>query len=139
MKTQTTETTMTSPTKAQIDELALLELEMKKTKEVADRAKKLYDRALAPIAEYVDTRADNEEPYGLRGTKFLVEFGKKRSTRKLLDPRTALSMLERVKKGLGFANISIPIGVLDEHLRAEETKGLYEVQYGARSVKVTEL
>ena len=127
------------PTKTQIDELAILRHRYDAAKAEADRCEKLYKKALAPVATYVDERITPTQAMSLTGVLHTVEFGKARAVRKLIDPRTALSLLERVKAGLGFAHISIPIKVLDENLRAEETKGLYEVEYGARSVKVTDL
>ena len=127
------------PTRAQIDELAAMKQRVDAARHEAERLDKLYKRALAPVVEYVDSRIRPEQGMVLSGAVNSLEFGKQREVRKLRDPRAALSLLERVKAGLGFANISIPIAVLDKHLRAEETEGLFTVEYGARSVKVSSL
>jgi hypothetical protein len=126
-------------TKAMVDNLASLKLRVDKLKAELKQAETVYERELKPVAEYVNSEAKPEQSLNLTGVTMLMEFGKQREVRKLVSPVEALLKLEKVEKGLGYANISIPIGVLDKYLRPGEEEGLFTSEYGARSVKVTKL
>jgi hypothetical protein len=121
----------------QVDQLAALELRVEALKEELKTAETVYKKALAPILEYVNASIEPEQGMNLTGKTAIIEFGRQRAVRKLLDPIKALLKLERVEPGLGYKHISIPIAVLDKYLRPAEAEDLYGLEYGARNVKVT--
>jgi hypothetical protein len=126
-------------TKKSIDELAELKLKVEALQAQVKEATKLYEKALTPVLAFVATKATPDQGLQLSGVKMLLEFGKQRAVRKLLSPVEALLKLEKVEKGLGYSHISIPVSVLDKYLRPAELEGLFETEYGARSVSVTKL
>ena len=128
---------MKKVTKADVDNLAKLELSMKEQRKLFNAAEKKYKTALVPVIEYLDDVLKLGPLKGaeLRGKQYILEFGKKREQRFLKDTVEALRRLEAVREGLGFENISIALKVLDTELRADELTDLIGKTYGARSVK----
>lgn len=130
---------MKKVTKADVDNLAVLELAMRAKRKEFQAAEKKYKLALAPVVTYLDEAlkipADNSAQ--MRGKTYLLEFGAKREQRFIKDMVEALRRLESVRQGLGYEHISIPLGVLDEELRADEVTDIIGKTYGNRSVKAT--
>lgn len=126
-----------SITKKKIDELAALEEAVKAAKAALKAAETLYEKALLPVLEHVNSVATDDQRLELSGTKAVIEFGPKARKRTLVNAWAAVQRLEAVKPGLGTEHISIPLGVLDEYLRPAEREGLFTEVRGGRSVKVT--
>ena len=126
-------------TKADIDNLAQLELAMKEQKKLFAAAEKKYKTALSPVLDYLDLQVKLPPTKGaeLRGKRYVLEFGAKRVQRFLKDTVEALRRLEAVRQGLGYENISIALGVLDKELRADEVEDIIGKEYGGRVVKAT--
>jgi hypothetical protein len=125
--------------KRDIDNLAVLEIEMRKARKEFQAVEKKYKLALGPILQYLDDVLKIPPTKGaqMRGKTYIVDFGTKREQRFILDMVEALRRLESVREGLGYEHISIPLGVLDEELRKDETTDLIGKSYGNRSVKST--
>ncbi|MEA3242869.1 MAG: hypothetical protein U9Q19_05435 [Pseudomonadota bacterium] len=130
---------MSKVTKAEVDTLATLEIEVRAKKKAFQAIEKKYKLALGPILEYLDTtlKIAPDKAAEIRGKQYVMLFGAKRQQRYLKDTVEALRRLEAVRQGLGYENISIALGVLDEQLRADEVTDIIGQTYGSRSVKST--
>ena len=126
-------------TKTDVDNFATLEVELRAKRKEFQALEKKYKLALEPFVTYLDEALKIPATKGaeLRGKRYIVLFGKKRETRFIKDMTEALRRLEAVRQGLGYEHISIPLGVLDEQLRADELTDLVGKSYGNRSVKST--
>ena len=125
--------------KKTVDELATLEHTFKDLKKQAAAAEKLYKIALSEVLTYVDSKVTADQGLELRGAEHIINIGAQRSVRVLIDPVDALLRLEKVEKGLGYANIKLAVKVITDNLRESDTVDLFSVERGARSVKVTDI
>lgn len=130
---------MKKVTKAEVDALAVLEVEMRTARKTFQAIEKKYKLALSPVLEYLDDvlKIAPDKAAEMRGKQYVLLFGAKREQRFLKDTVEALRRLEGVRQGLGYENISIALGVLDEQLRADEVTDIIGMAYGNRSVKTT--
>jgi hypothetical protein len=123
-------------TKKLIDELAAQARVLEDLNKALKEQQARYNELLKPVLEYGDTLAGPTEKVVLQGTASVCELSAKRATRKIDDVAKAYHMLEEIETGLGLANISIPLKVLDENLRKKEVEALCSISYGSRSLKV---
>lgn len=126
-------------TKRMIDELAVLKRDLDEANKAARAADKAYNINLAPITSHLeeDMKLAVDQTVELRGASSVLEIGKCRKVRSLINPVEALNRLESVRIGLGWESMTIPLKVLDAQLRESEKEDLIEVEYGVRSVKAT--
>jgi hypothetical protein len=123
-------------TKKTIDELAALEQAVQAAKAALKAATTLYEQALGPVLEHVNSKAGDDQRLELTGATSVIEFGPKARKRTLVNAWAAVQQLEAVQPGLGTGSISVPLSVLDEYLRPDEMSGLLTETRGGRSVRV---
>lgn len=128
-------------TKKLIDDTVRLYQIWQASKKEAERAEKVWKEKVAPIIEYMndDLRLPPDHAAELKGHHTMLKVGKQREIRMLTDPVQALRLLEQREKGLGYANITIKMEVLEANLPLPDYEPLLKVKYGSRMVKGVDL
>ena len=144
----------TKPSPETVDQIAQLIWEIEEvTREHKQRAffLKTLKSKLAKIKDSVDEYVNKEYPMDpkkgprhaqsaqLSGNIAILNYGKQKDARTIIDQVEALRRLENVREGLGFESMTIALKVLDDELRASEVEDLIRHEYKERRVKAVRI
>lgn len=126
---------------ALIDKLALMQRDYDQSvARIKAEAAKLqpYKETMKALMALV-TDYEGKEPgagFELDGTLGTAKMSKRYKVRTVAQPEAAVKLLNKVKKGLGWELISIPLGKLDAYLTPAECAEVIASKDGERTVEI---
>jgi hypothetical protein len=79
-----------------------------------------------------------DQPLSYEGKHFVASAGKRCMVRRVANPQLAIQLLNKVRKGVAWEVVYIPLGKLDAFLNPEQRAQVIDVEYGDRTVTITE-